>query len=313
MSWAIRRIQEHQRLNGEVMVNSNTTSGKRSILQTLLSPVIAIINAILDRLTGAVDLRGKIFLFDNDELLLVWESKLREVRLKKEEEAWKKFEKEFGRNSPKVTDAFIKWQEQLYAYIEQERDRFLRERPGCKEGLSKLLFAGGKTIVVTKGAKPYTEKCFNLVGLSGYITDIYSPAPGKRDKRFLDAALENGKTNTALWGRDTVIVGHDVEKDMGWDMVPPKGPANDGNAPVLILFDALKFDGNVEASLDALPEIVTLLAKRGKNDILRGFKSITKPEQAKTPNYTFTIALYHNPIRNDKARIPVVCNIKRRV
>jgi phosphoglycolate phosphatase-like HAD superfamily hydrolase len=264
-------------------------------------------------LTGAADLREKIFLFDNDELLLVWESKLREARLKKEEEAWKKFEKELGKNSPKVTEAFVKWQEQLYTYIEQEKDRFLRERPGCKEGLSKLLFAGAKTIVVTKGAKPYTEKCFTLVGLSGYITDIYSPAPGKRDKRFLDAAIENGKDTTAKCVRDTVIVGHDAEKDMGWDLVPPKGPANDGNAPVLILFDALKFDGDVDAPLDALPEIVTLLAQRGKNDILRGFKTITKPEQAKTQNYTFSIALYHNPKRSDKARIPVVCNIKRRV
>jgi phosphoglycolate phosphatase-like HAD superfamily hydrolase len=298
---------------GEVMAKSRNASGSEGFVAVLIHKLTDIINAVLDRLTGSVNLKEKILLFDNDELLLVWENKLREVRLKKEEEAWKGFEKEFGRNSPKVTDAFVKWQEQLYAYIEQEKDRFLRERPGCKEGLSKLLFAGAKIIVVTKGAKPYTEKCFNLVGLSGYINDIFSPAPGKRDKRFLDAVLENGKKTTALCLRDTIVVGHDPEKDMGWELVPPKGQANDGNAPVLVLFDALKFDGDVDAPLDALPEIVMLLAKRGKNDILRGFKTITKPEQAKTPNYTFSIALYHNPKRSDKARIPVVCNIKRRV
>ena len=36
---------------------------------------------------GAIDLRGKVSLLDNDELLLVWEPELRTIRIKKEEEA----------------------------------------------------------------------------------------------------------------------------------------------------------------------------------------------------------------------------------
>ena len=290
----------------------NKAGGNDGLVNTLLDKIGDILDMLLGKLSGKANLSEKILLFDNDELLLVWENKLRDQRLRKEEEAWKGFEKQFGKGKPEVTDAFVKWQESLYAYIEQERDRFLRERPGVKEGLGSLMQAGAKVIVVTKGAKPYTEKCFNLVGLGGYIDDIYSPAPGKRDKRFVDAVIDYGKTSSATCLRDTIIVGHDPEKDMAWDLVPSKGATNDGNAPVLVLFDALKFNGDVQASLDALPEIVALLSKRGKNNIWQGFKTITKPEQAKTKNYTFKIALYHNPKRKEKARIPVICDIKRR-
>jgi len=302
-----------QYLVGDITVSLNTAGVNNGLVNTVLNKIGDLLGLFLGRFSGAANLREKILLFDNDELLLVWENKLRDQRLKKEEEAWKGFEKQYGKGKPEVTDAFVKWQEQLYAYIEQERDRFLRERPGAKEGLGGLLRTGAKVIVVTKGAKPYTEKCFNLVGLGGYINDIYSPAPGKRDKRFVDAVIDHGKTSAMTCLRDTIVVGHDPEKDMAWDLVPSKGKNNDGNAPVLILFDALKFNGDVEAPLDALPEIVALLAKRGKNDILRGFKTITKPEHAVTKNYTFKIAIYHNPKRSDKARIPVVCDIRRRM
>jgi len=272
---------------------------------------------LLSRLTGTVDsipvsLEDKIILLDNDELLLVWENTLREKRLKKEEEAWKSFEKRYGRGAPEVTAAFIKWQEQLYAFIEQEKDRFLKERHGSKEALGALLRAGAKTIVVTKGAKPYTEKCFNLVGLSPYISDIYSPAPGRREKRFVDAVVDHGKNTPRKCSMDTIIVGHDLEKDMGWDLVPPKGLPNDGNAPIFILFGALKFDRDIEDPLDALLEITLLLAKRGKNDFLNGFKSIDKPQKAVTQNYSFKVSLYHNPKRGDKARIPVIHEIRKR-
>ena len=294
------------------MVISNTASRNEGLIGSIIRRARDLVNRIFSRAKGAVDLKGKIFLFDNDELLLVWENELREKRLKREEKAYKGFEKEFGKGSPQIAEAFIKWQEQLYTYIEQEKDRFIKQRQGSREALDDLLRAGAKTIVVTKGAKPYTEKCFNLVDLSAYISDIYSPAPGKRDKRFLDAVLENGKSTSQKCLSDTIVVGHDPEKDMAWDLVPPKGQANDGNAPVLILFSALPFYNDVDDPLDALPEIVALLAKRGKNDFLRGFKTITTPEQAITKNYSFKIALYHNPKRSDKARIPVICDIKKR-
>ena len=283
------------------------------MISTVLQKIGDMLELILEKFSKAADLKEKILLFDNDELLLVWETKLRDQRLKKEEEAWNGFEKQFGKGKPEVKEAFVKWQEQLYAYIEQERDRFLRERPGTKESLGNLLRAGARVLVVTKGAKPYTEKCFNLVGLSGYINEIYSPAPGKREKRFVDAVIDNGKTTPITCLRDTIVVGHDPEKDMAWDLVPSRGATSDGNAPVLILFDALKFNGDVDAPLDALNEIVALLARRGKNDILRGFNTISKPEQAKTKNYTFKKALYHNPKRKEKARIPVICDIKKRL
>ena len=295
------------------MVVSNNASGNEGLAGTILRKARDFISYLGGRLKGTADLNGKILLIDNDELLLVWESELRNRRLKKEEAAWKGFEKQFGKGTPEVADAFIKWQEHLYAYIEQEKDRFLTQRPGTKEGLDVLVRAGAKNIVVTQGAKPYTEKCFNLVGFSGYISDIFSPARGKREKRFVDAVLENGKTSTVDCLRDVIIVGHDPEKDMAWDLVPSRCQANDGNAPVLVLFDALKFAGTVDAPLDALAEIVALLSKRGKKDFLRGFKSITRPAQARTKNYTFRIALYHNPKRKDKARIPVICDIQRRV
>ncbi len=294
------------------MAEYTSTSNNRGLFSNFLYEAQIFARNLLGRFTGHVDLRDKLVLLDNDELLLVWETKLRNQRLKKEEEAWKRFEKQFGKGSPAVTEAFLKWQEQLYAYIEQEKDRFLKVRQGSSSALEKLLQAGAKNIIVTKGAKPYTQKCFNLVGLGTAITSIYSPAPGSREKRFVDAVLENGKTTTVKYLRDTVIVGHDLEKDMAWDLVPAKGRPNDGNAPVFIFFSALKFGNEVVDPLDALVEIIALLSRRGKNDFLRGFKSITKPKQAMTKNYTFKIALYHNPKRSDKARIPVIHEIKPR-
>lgn len=294
------------------MVNRDGASESNGVVGSIVGAVRDFFKSVLGLLTGKADLNGKILLFDNDEMLLVWEHELREKRLKKEEDAWKRFEKQFGRGAPEVTDAFLKWQEGLYAYIEQEKDRFLRQRPGTQEALTDLLRAGAKTIVVTKGAKPYTHKCFNLVDMAECISDIYSPDPGKRDKRFVDAVIDYGKTTSKTCLADTLVVGHDPEKDMGWDLVPSKGLANDGNAPVFVMFTALKFIGDVPDPLDALPEITNFLLRKGKGDFLQGFKSITKPEQAKTKNYTFKIALYHNPKRNDKARIPIIHEIRRR-
>jgi hypothetical protein len=242
----------------------------------------------------------------------VWEQGLRERRIKKEEEAWKSFEKQYGMGSPQVTEAFVKWQEHLYAYIEQEKDRFLKERQGSRRALDKLLGAGAKNIVVTKGAKPYTQKCFDLVGLSSSISDIYSPGPGRRDKRFVDAVRDYGKNTSRRCMRDTIIVGHDLDKDMAWDLVPPRGNGNDGNAPVFVLFESLAFGKEVEDSLDALPEIVAFLAQKGGNDFLKGFRAIETPEQAQTKNYSFKIALYNDPKKGDKARIPIVHSIKER-
>jgi len=257
-------------------------------------------------------LREKLVLIDNDELLLVWESNLRGQRLAKEKEAWDNFERQYGRGNPMVTEAFVKWQEQLYAYIEQEKDRFLKQRQGSRQALAHLIHSGARTICVTKGAKPYTQKCFDLVGLSSTITDIYSPGPGRRDKRFVDAVVDHGKREYQACMRDTVIVGHDLDNDMAWDLVPARGDDNDGMSPVFILFDTMAFDKEVDAPLDALPEIIALLAKKGRNDFMRGFKSITTPKRANTKNYSFNVTLYHHPRRADKARIPIICNIQRR-
>ncbi|MCK5863096.1 MAG: HAD family hydrolase, partial [Candidatus Hydrogenedentes bacterium] len=294
------------------MVNLNNVFGSNGLISTIAQKIRDLVDHILHREKEIVDLQGKIVLFDNDELLLVWEDGLRNKRIKKEENAWKGFEKEFGKGSPRVTEAFIKWQENLYEYIEQEKDRFLKERQGVKTALNALLQSGAKVIVVTKGAKPYTQKCFNLVGLSFFVSDIYSPAPGKRVKRFADAVRDYGKDTSRKYLQDTIIVGHDLDKDMAWDLVPPKAKPNDGNAPVFILFDTLKFDQEEEASLDALPEIIALLSKRGNNDFLQGFKTINTPEEAQTKHYIFKIALYHNPKRKNKAKIPVIYDIKKR-
>ncbi len=266
---------------------------------------------IFGRLTGSVNLREKLVLIDNDELLLVWESRLRAQRVAKEEEAWDRFERAYGRGSPQVTEAFIKWQEQLYAYIEREKERFLKQRQGSRQALAILIHSGVRTVCVTKGAKPYTQKCFDLVGLSPTITDIYAPAPGRRDKRFMDAVVDHGKLESCVCLRDTVIVGHDLDNDMAWDLVPARGEANDGRAPVFILFDTLVFDRDVDDPLDALPEIMVFLARRGGNDFLRGFRSIITRRRVTTRNYSFNVVLYSHPKRADKARIPIICNIKR--
>ncbi len=258
-----------------------------------------------------LDLQGKLVLLDSDELLLVWERRLRDIRLKKEEEAWRQFEGEFGAGSPRVTEAFINWQESLYKYIEREKDRFLRVRQGSKPALNKLIKLGARTVVVTKGAKPYTQKCFNLTGLSPSITDIYSPPPGSRQKQFLDAVRDHGMDSLQKCLKDTIVVGHDLEKDMAWELVPSKGIGNDGLAPVFILLDTLAFDKEVAAPLDAITEVIELLSKRGQNDFWQGFKSIQVPEQAITVNYRFKVGLYGNPQKRDKARIPVVYDVKR--
>ncbi len=294
------------------MAAPRNTPGRKGFLGKILREIPGVVHSIVCRLTGSVDLRGKVILFDNDELLLAWENELREQRVSKEKDAWRKFEREFGEGSPEVSEAFSKWQDQLYAYIEKGKDRFLKARQGSKAALDALVYAGAKTIVVTKGAKPYTQKCFNLVGLSASITHIYSPAPGNRRKRFADAVHEQGKNTSRKCLRDVIVVGHDAEKDMAWDLVPAKTDHNDGNAPVLILFDAMVFDRAVDAAMDALPEIITLLAKKGDNDFLKGFKAIDTPEKAVTKNYSFKKALYHTPKKGDKTGVPVVYAIKKR-
>ena len=261
---------------------------------------------------GAIDLRGKVSLLDNDELLLVWEPELRTIRIKKEEEAWYSFEAQYGRGSPMVTDAFVAWQEKLYAYIEQEKDRFLQRRRGSIEGREKLLRAGARTVVVTKGAKPYTQKCFDLTGLSPFVSEIYSPPPGKRRKRFGDAVLAHGVRNPVQCARDVVIVGHDIEKDMAWDIVPARdNPAGDP-APVFVLFDTFKYNKPVKAPLDALPEIIELLARKGKNDFLRGFRVLALRGGGKTRNYVFSTTYFEDPKRRDKVRIPIIYDIRGR-
>jgi hypothetical protein len=293
-------------------VNFSITPDIEGFVESLARGAQDFLSHIFGRVTGSVDLREKLVLIDNDELLLVWESGLRARRLAKEKEAWDSFERMYGRGSPQVTEAFVKWQEQLYAYIEQEKDRFLKQRQGSRQALSHLMHWGARTICVTKGAKPYTQKCFDLVGLSPTITDIYSPAPGRRDKRFVDAVVDHGKYKSRICLRDTVIVGHDLDSDMAWDLVPARGDANDGRAPVFILFDTMAFDRDVSDPLDALPEIIALLARRGGNDFLRGFRSITTRKRAATRNYSFNVTLYRHPQRADKARIPIICNIKKR-
>lgn len=295
-----------------MVVNANVKPDRTGILGKIFRRARDFATYILNRATGSVDLTGKLILIDNDELILVWENGLRERRITKEKEAWKSFEREFGQGAPEVVDAFLKFQEQLYAYIELEKDRFLKERQGSRRALGELLRSGAKTIVVTKGAKPYTQKCFDLLGLSPSITNIYSPVPGSREKRFVDAVRDHGKNTSRKCLKDTIIVGHDLDNDMAWDLVPLKGHTNDGNAPVFILFDALAFDKEVDAPLDALPDIMALLVKRGNNDFLKGFKAIRTPEQARTRRYSFKLAFYHHPKRNDKTRIPVIYGIKKR-
>ncbi len=267
---------------------------------------------LFDGFRASVDLSGKIVLLDNDELILVWEKELRELRLKKEEDAWNKYEQQYGVGSHKVTEAFVAWQEKLYAYIEQEKDRFLKQRQGSARGLNELLRAGAKNIIVTKGARPYTQKCFSLVGLSASISQIYSPGPGKRSKRFVDAAVDYGKQTPALCAKDVLIVGHDLDKDMGWDLAPSRGHHNDGKAPIFVMFSTLRFEAEVDDPLDALWEIAMLLARRGNNDFLQGFNAIDAPEKAVTKNYVFKKALWRHPTRTDKARIPVIYDIKPR-
>ena len=281
-----------------------------SVLTSFVREMRDLVDSIRYLVTGVVNLRGKLVLLDSDELLLVWERRLRNIRLKKEEEAWVNFEQQYGKGSPMVTDAFVKWQETLYAYIEQEKDRFLRERRGSKFALNKLVRLGAKTIVVTKGAKPYTQKCFNLLGLTPYITQIYSPPPGSRQKQFADAVLENGVDTLKKCVRDTIIVGHDLQNDMAWDLVPPQGNNGDSHSPVFILLDTMAFDKEVVAPLDALAEVIELLIARGKNDFWRGFNSITSPEEARTRNYSFNLGLYANPQNSAKAKIPVIFDIR---
>lgn len=294
------------------MIDAHYSNGNGGIIKGLLQTVQELTALLHRRLTGKVDLRGKVLLIDSDELLLVWEQNLRNKRLEKEEEAWNHFEAQYGKGSPEVTAAFVQWQEQLYAYIEQEKDRFLRERAGAQEGLDALVRSGAATIIVTKGARPYTERCFNLLGIGSCVTDIYSPAPGRREKRFVDAVRDHGKNTSWKCQRDTLIVGHDTDKDMAWDLVPSRRDAHDGKAPVFILFDTLKFGEEVDDPLDALPEIVALLTRKGKNDFLRGFRAIDTPESAATKNYSFKIALYRHPKRSDKVRIPIIYDIRRR-
>lgn len=281
-----------------------------SVVREIVSSLRVFLNSIFNLATGKIDLSGKLVLLDSDELLLVWERRLRDIRLKKEEEAWLRFEQQFGRGSPLVTEAFVKWQESLYAYIEHEKDRFLRERQGSKSALFTLIRRGAKTIVVTKGAKPYTQKCFNLLGLSPYITHIYSPPPGSRQKQFVDAVLENGVDSLQKCTKNTIVVGHDLEKDMAWDLVPPQGRNDNGHAPVFILLDTLVFGKDVVAPLDAMSEVIELLMKKGKNDFGRGFRSFKVPGEGKTKNYSFGVTLYSNPNNGGKAKIPLIYNIR---
>lgn len=286
------------------------TRNHNNLMRISLSELKTLFARIFKRYRNQSNLSGKIVLIDNDELLLVWEYGLRDKRITMEENTWRKFEQKYGKGSPEVTAAFVKWQESLYTYIEKEKDRFLKQRKGSQEGLWQLLQSGAKTIVVTKGAKPYTEKCFNLVGLSTAISDIYAPAPGNRTKRFVDAVLDHGKDTSYKCLRDTIIVGHDTDKDMAWDLVPARNVINDGKAPVMILFEALSFDREVNDPLDALPEIVELLAQKGDNNIWRGFQAIVDPADAVTKNYTFKVGLYCHPKKTNKAKIPVVYDIK---
>jgi FMN phosphatase YigB (HAD superfamily) len=258
-----------------------------------------------------VDLRGKVVLMDNDELLLVWERRLRNIRLQKEEEAWNKFEAQYGAGNPQVTQAFVNWQEGLYRYIEREKERFLRVRPGSLPALDKLVQQGARTIVVTKGAKPYTQKCFHLTGLSSSITDIYSPPPGSRQKQFADAVRDHGINSLQQCLKDAIVVGHDLDLDMAWEFVPPKGPGNDGHAPVFLLLDTLAFEKDVIAPLDAMTEVIELLVTRGRNNIWRGFNALRKAPYATTPNYQFKVGLYNHPRLQSKARIPVVYDVRR--
>lgn len=289
----------------------NQTTYNKSIFHRIFHKVRDFIVGNPDLTLESTDLRGKLVLLDSDELLLVWEHRLRDARLKKEEDAWKKFEVQYGEGSPMVTEAFIKWQESLYRYIEREKDRFLRVRQGSKTALNKLVNLGARTVVVTKGAKPYTEKCFSLLGLSPSITDIYSPPPGSRQKQFLDAVKDHGMDSLNKCLRDTIVVGHDLDKDMAWELVPAKGEGKDGYAPVFILLDSLAFDREVAAPLDAMTEVIELLIRRGKNDFWRGFKSIQLPEQAITLNYRFKVGLYGHPKKRDKAKIPVIYDVKK--
>lgn len=258
-----------------------------------------------------VDLRGKVVLLDNDELLLVWEKRLRNIRLQKEEEAWNRYEAQYGAGSPMVTQAFVRWQEDLYRFIEKEKDRFLRVRQGCVPALDKLVQQGARTIVVTKGAKPYTQKCFFLTGLSSSITDIYSPPPGSRQKQFAEAVRDHGIDSLEKCLKNAIVVGHDLDKDMAWELVPPKGPGADGCAPVFVLLDTMTFEKDVLAPLDAMTEVIELLALKGKSDIWRGFNVLCQSAQTTTPNYQFKVGLYDHPRLQGKARVPVVYDVRR--
>jgi len=68
----------------------------------------------------------------------------------------------------------------------------------------------------------------------------------------------------------------------------------------------------VKAPLDALPEIVELLARKGKGDFLRGFRVLALRGGGKTKGYLFSTTYYEDPKRRDKVRIPIVYDIHTR-
>lgn len=292
-------------------MKSTTGNYRKAWYKRIFSPFTGLFRKPEPTGPKLVDLRGKVVLMDNDELLLVWERRLRNIRLQKEEEAWNQFEAKYGAGNPEVTKAFVQWQEGLYRYIEREKDRFLKVRQGTVHALDKLVQQGARTIVVTKGAKPYTQKCFHLTGLSSSITDIYSPPPGSRQKQFADAVRDYGINSLEKCLKHAIVVGHDLDMDMAWELVPPKGPGNDGCAPVFLLLDTLVFEEDVIAPLDAMTEVIELLVTRGRNDIWRGFNSLQQSQHTTTTNYQFKVGLYNHPRLQSKARIPVVYDVRR--
>ena len=151
--------------------------------------------------------------------------------------------------------------------------------------------------------------------LTQYYTDNFAEpwvaAPYSRaivgDRKWV---LENGVDTLKKCTKDTIVVGHDLEKDMAWDLVPPNGNNDDGHAPVFVLLDTLVFGKDVVAPLDAMTEIIELLSKKGRNDFWRGFKSFKVPGQGKTKNYSFGVTLYGNPNNGHKAKIPLIYDIR---
>ena len=67
-----------------------------------------------------------------------------------------------------------------------------------------------------------------------------------------------------------------------------------------------------EPPLDALPEIIELLARKGKNDFLRGFRVLALRGGGKTRNYVFSTTYFEDPKRRDKVRIPIIYDIRGR-